>query len=242
MAQDTSRPSQASRRLTCQESRFSFLHKCSWTASRRVPARSVDLPARNQLKPSECVSRIGDSASAQAVTRVNAEQALYGVFIVKRFLGAAIFLAFLIEIATPIGSCLAALERCQNEPDLSHGVLCRFRQVSQSGQHNALQLVGRACFATAPSAPACRPSRYRSRSRAPTGVPLHVVHHWVRARYLPGEHPRSAESDHGPADGAPYRGATQPTCWTVWVRARAGQIFEALGGRAGRPLRRRGRH
>ena len=28
-----------------------------------------------RLKPSECVSRIGDSASVQAVTRVNAEQA-----------------------------------------------------------------------------------------------------------------------------------------------------------------------
>ena len=28
-----------------------------------------------KLKPSECVSRIGDSASVQAVTRVNAEQA-----------------------------------------------------------------------------------------------------------------------------------------------------------------------
>ncbi len=27
------------------------------------------------LKPSECVSQIGDSASVQAVTRVNAEQA-----------------------------------------------------------------------------------------------------------------------------------------------------------------------
>src|SRR5882757_6961442 len=37
------------------------------------------------VKPSECVSRIGDSASVQAVTRVNAEQALYGVFVVKRF-------------------------------------------------------------------------------------------------------------------------------------------------------------
>jgi len=30
------------------------------------------------LKPSISVSRIGDSASVQAVTRVNAEQALYG--------------------------------------------------------------------------------------------------------------------------------------------------------------------
>src|SRR5260370_26908081 len=29
----------------------------------------------NWLKPSECVSRIGDSASVQAATRVNAEQA-----------------------------------------------------------------------------------------------------------------------------------------------------------------------
>ena len=28
----------------------------------------------NWLKPSECVSRIGDSASVQAATRVNAEQ------------------------------------------------------------------------------------------------------------------------------------------------------------------------
>ena len=35
------------------------------------------------LKPSISVSRIGDSASVQAVTRVNAEQALYGAFEVK---------------------------------------------------------------------------------------------------------------------------------------------------------------
>jgi hypothetical protein len=35
------------------------------------------------MKPSECVSRMGDSASVQAVTRVNAEQALYGAFEVK---------------------------------------------------------------------------------------------------------------------------------------------------------------
>ena len=36
------------------------------------------------LKPSISVSRIGDSASVQAVTRVNAEQALYGAFEVKQ--------------------------------------------------------------------------------------------------------------------------------------------------------------
>jgi hypothetical protein len=35
------------------------------------------------LKPSISVSRIGDSASVQAATRVNAEQALHGVFEVK---------------------------------------------------------------------------------------------------------------------------------------------------------------
>ena len=35
------------------------------------------------LKPSVSVSQIGDSASVQAVTRVNAEQALYGAFEVK---------------------------------------------------------------------------------------------------------------------------------------------------------------
>jgi len=35
------------------------------------------------LKPSISVSRIGDSASVQAATRVNAEQALYEAFSVK---------------------------------------------------------------------------------------------------------------------------------------------------------------
>ena len=35
------------------------------------------------LKPSDSVSRIGDSASVQAVTRVNAEQALYEAFYVN---------------------------------------------------------------------------------------------------------------------------------------------------------------
>ena len=35
------------------------------------------------LKPSDGGSRIGDRASVQAVTRVNAEQALYGAFEVK---------------------------------------------------------------------------------------------------------------------------------------------------------------
>src|SRR6202165_5948478 len=46
------------------------------------------------LKPSGSVSRIGDSASVQAVTRVNAEQALYGAFFVKEFARAANLLSF----------------------------------------------------------------------------------------------------------------------------------------------------
>ena len=41
------------------------------------------MEATKWLKPSVSVSRIGDSASVQAVTRVNAEQALYGAFEVK---------------------------------------------------------------------------------------------------------------------------------------------------------------
>src|SRR5882762_3231026 len=48
------------------------------------------------LKPSISVSRIGDSASVQAVTRVNAEQALYGALSRRRFnrrqVGASFFL------------------------------------------------------------------------------------------------------------------------------------------------------
>jgi hypothetical protein len=36
------------------------------------------------LKPSISVSRIGGSASVQAATRVNVEQALYGAFEVKQ--------------------------------------------------------------------------------------------------------------------------------------------------------------
>jgi hypothetical protein len=56
--------------------------------------------------------------------------------------------------------------------------------------------VGRAYFATTPPAPACRPFRCQPRSRAPTGAPLRVVHHRAHARDAPGEHPRSAGSDH----------------------------------------------
>src|SRR5258705_12435271 len=46
------------------------------------------------LKPSISVSQIGDSASVQAVTRVNVEQALYGAFLVKKFASAANLLSF----------------------------------------------------------------------------------------------------------------------------------------------------
>jgi hypothetical protein len=43
------------------------------------------MEATKWLKPLVSVSRIGDSASVQAVTRVNAEQALYGAGAVKEF-------------------------------------------------------------------------------------------------------------------------------------------------------------
>jgi hypothetical protein len=43
------------------------------------------MEATKWLKPSISVSRIGDSASVQAATQVNAEQALYGAFFVKEF-------------------------------------------------------------------------------------------------------------------------------------------------------------
>jgi hypothetical protein len=41
------------------------------------------MEATKWLKPSISVSRIGGSASVQAATRVNAEQALYGAFSVN---------------------------------------------------------------------------------------------------------------------------------------------------------------
>ena len=43
------------------------------------------MEATKWLKPLVSGSRIGDRASVQAATRVNAEQALYGAFLVKGF-------------------------------------------------------------------------------------------------------------------------------------------------------------
>jgi hypothetical protein len=59
------------------------------------------------LKPSISVSRIGDSASVQAATRVNAEQALYGAFEVKHiFYTILYFLSFqfLCSTRNPVSS------------------------------------------------------------------------------------------------------------------------------------------
>src|SRR5882757_3002479 len=56
------------------------------------------------LKPSDSVSRIGDSASVQAATRVNAEQTLYGAFEVKHlFHGILHFLhsSFFVRLGIP---------------------------------------------------------------------------------------------------------------------------------------------
>jgi hypothetical protein len=77
------------------------------------------------LKPSDSVSRIGDSASVQAATRVNAEQALYGAFEVKHlFHGILHFLhsSFFVRLGIPflrpdLQYCKAGARRsCQGWP------------------------------------------------------------------------------------------------------------------------------
>ena len=86
------------------------------------------------LKPSECVSRIGDSASVQAVTRVNAEQALYEAFEVKHYFAA--FSTSFIPVSlfdlesrffVPTHGCGEAGARrgCQGRPSLCTGLTLR---------------------------------------------------------------------------------------------------------------------
>src|SRR5882762_5391366 len=56
------------------------------------------------LKPSISVSRIGDSASVQAATRMNAEQALYGAFEVKHIFYATLYFlhsSFFVRLGIP---------------------------------------------------------------------------------------------------------------------------------------------
>ena len=82
------------------------------------------------LKPSISVSRIGDSASVQAATRVNAEQALYGAFEVKHifyttlhFLHSSFFVRLGIPFLRPDPHVLDAGARrgCQGRPSLCPG-------------------------------------------------------------------------------------------------------------------------
>ena len=88
-----------------------------------------------QLRPSECVSRIGDSASVQAVTRVNAEQALYGAFVVKHlfhtilhFLHSSFFVRLGIPFLRPDPYVLEGDARrgCQGRPSLCAGLRSMF--------------------------------------------------------------------------------------------------------------------
>ena len=90
------------------------------------------------LKPSISVSRIGDSASVQAATRVNAEQALYGAFEVKHiFYTILYFLSFqfLCSTRNPVSSPRPtplveadAHRACQGRPSLCPGrTLRRFQ-------------------------------------------------------------------------------------------------------------------
>jgi hypothetical protein len=56
------------------------------------------------LKPQVSVSRIGDSASVQAVTRVNAEQSLYGAFEVKHIFYTTLYFlhsSFFVRLGIP---------------------------------------------------------------------------------------------------------------------------------------------
>jgi len=72
------------------------------------------------LKPSVSVSRIGDSASVQAVTRVNAEQALYGAFEVKHlFHGILPSFQFLCSTWNPVSSPRPAVSQSRRAQELS---------------------------------------------------------------------------------------------------------------------------
>jgi hypothetical protein len=89
------------------------------------------------LKPLVSVSRIGDSASVQAVTRVNAEQALYGAFEVKHifyttlyFLHSSFFVRLGIPFLRPDPHVLRPTRAgaCQGRPSLCPGrTLRRFQ-------------------------------------------------------------------------------------------------------------------
>src|SRR6478672_1403739 len=68
----------------CAVTRRRFLVGASPTRQPLQPeAIGAVMEATKWLKPSISVSRIGGSASMQAATRVNAEQALYGAFSVN---------------------------------------------------------------------------------------------------------------------------------------------------------------
>ena len=100
-------------------------------------ATGAVMEATKWLKPSVSVSRIGDSASVQAVTRVNAEQALYGAFEVKHlfhsilhFLHSSFFVRLGIPFLRPDPTRVEvdAHRGCQGRPSLCPGrALRRFQ-------------------------------------------------------------------------------------------------------------------
>src|SRR6516164_8893491 len=99
---------------------------------------------------------------------------------------------------------------------ISHGVL------------HALRRVDRASFATAPPAPACRPSQCQCPSHAPAGAPWHALPRRVRARGDPGVRSRSDGSDRARAVGAPCCDVVQTTCWAESARPRACASLEVV--------------
>ena len=104
------------------------------------------MEATKWLKPSVSVSRIGDSASVQAVTRVNAEQALYGAFEVKHIFYTILHFfpsfQFLCSTWNPVSSPRPtrveadAHRACQGRPSLCPGrTLRRFQAALDRYEH-----------------------------------------------------------------------------------------------------------
>src|SRR6516164_7318621 len=81
------------RRAPCQGGAFQWVQAPPGD-SLQPEAIGAVMEVTKWLKPSISVSRFGDSASVQAATRVNAEQALYGSFSVKWFFVCCRFLVW----------------------------------------------------------------------------------------------------------------------------------------------------
>src|SRR3977135_801135 len=91
--------------LACAVTRRRFPVGASPTRQSLQPeAIGAVMEVTKWLKPSISVSRIGDSASGQAVTRLSAEPALYGAFEVKRIFYTTLYFlhcSFFVRLGIP---------------------------------------------------------------------------------------------------------------------------------------------